>query len=280
MSPIHDSDQTPPADLAATIARALTFWVATMALLAIASPLAVRVSAPWHMAAIGAATGIATWLLAWAFLRWQRMSLADAGLMPARGSAARFLAGVALGVAIATAHAALLASFAHVRFVAVTHVDAGAVAVACVGFLALAAREEIAFRGYLLPVLASRIGVAAALALTATLFAIEHAFGGASWANVVFGAIPGALVFGMAALASRGIAMPLGLHAAWNGVDWATGGKGADGLWRRVVEPGHASTAEALGLACYGLAMAAAFCLLWWIRRRAQRTGSRTHKAR
>jgi membrane protease YdiL (CAAX protease family) len=135
-----------------------------------------------------------------------------------------------------------------VRFVAVEPTDVSFMLLTGLGFLLLAAREEIAFRAYPLRALSARFGASIALAVTAAMFCVEHILGGSSWEDAVFGSIPGALVFGMAALASRGRALPLGLHTAWNCVDWATGGKGNDGLWRRVVEPGREQAGAMLSL--------------------------------
>ncbi|MCX4474294.1 CPBP family intramembrane metalloprotease [Micromonospora sp. NBC_01655] len=251
--------------------RVLAFWVATMVVLVIASLVTSHVSAAWRMVVTGAVAGLATLLLTLPFLRWEGLRAAQVGLVPERGSLARFGAGVVLGVGMAAAHVGLMLAFAPVRLVAGEPVDVSFMLLTGFGLLLLAAREEIAFRAYPLRALDARYGVATALAGTAAMFCVEHILGGSSWDNAVFGSIPGALVFGMAALASRGLALPLGLHTAWNCVDWATGGKGDDGLWRRVVEPGREQAGAVLGLASFGLVMAAAFVLLWWIGRRARR---------
>ena len=42
------------------------------------------------------------------------------------------------------------------------------------------------------------------------------------------------LLFGTAAIASRGLAVPIGLHAAWNFGSWTLGDKGGPGLWTPV----------------------------------------------
>jgi len=41
----------------------------------------------------------------------------------------------------------------------------------------------------------------------------------------------------MAALATKGLALPIGLHAAWNIGDWARGGKGTGGYGTRSSIP-------------------------------------------
>jgi membrane protease YdiL (CAAX protease family) len=74
----------------------------------------------------------------------------------------------------------------------------------------------------------------------------------------------------MAAIASRGLAVPIGLHAAWNIGDWTIGGKGSVGLWKTVMEHGRSSfvPSEISFLAVTGLGILV-FSL--WHRRNLQR---------
>jgi membrane protease YdiL (CAAX protease family) len=51
-------------------------------------------------------------------------------------------------------------------------------------------------------------------------FAVEHVVGGMRWLHAILGAGIGSLLLGMAALATRGLAMPISLHAAWNFGQW------------------------------------------------------------
>ena len=71
------------------------------------------------------------------------------------------------------------------------------------------------------------------------------------------------LVFGMAALATKGLALPIGLHAAWNVGDWARGGKGDGGLWSAVVDPGSAAHVEKVAMGSYVAVMLCALVGLW-----------------
>jgi membrane protease YdiL (CAAX protease family) len=93
--------------------------------------------------------------------------------------------------------------------------------------------------------------------IVAMAFIFYHVALGWPWANAILGTGAGSLLFGMAAIASRGLAVPIGLHAAWNFVDWAMGGKGSDGLWKPVAK--HGSFSFVLGeislLAVTGLGM-------------------------
>jgi hypothetical protein len=79
------------------------------------------------------------------------------------------------------------------------------------------------------------------------------------------------MLFGIASLATRGLAVPIGIHAAWNFGDWmrSSGGKLAGGPWRPVVETGFDSWADVVGWSAYiSLMLATAAVLWWWGRRR------------
>jgi uncharacterized protein len=63
----------------------------------------------------------------------------------------------------------------------------------------------------------------------------------------------------MAALATRGIAVPLGIHTAFNFGQWLMGQKDTAGMWTPVVDTGFDRQAEALGYISYltGMLLAA-----------------------
>lgn len=62
--------------------------------------------------------------------------------------------------------------------------------------------------------------------------------------NALFGAFVGSILFGMAALTTRGLAVPIGVHAAWNFGEWIVGEKEIPGLWKPVIPGGHSATAD------------------------------------
>jgi len=217
---------------------------------------------------IGAIASFLTLGLTLLFVIWERKSLHDFGFYVTRRSPYLFFLGILIGVALVGAHTALTALVAPVHWVGDRHLDPLRATLMVTTFLLLATREELAFRGYPLRKLAADLNPWAAQLIVAALFAIEHMIGGATWSNAVLGAGMGSLVFGMAALATRGLAMPIGLHAAYNIADWARGGKGADGLWRAVVAPGSEQTVQLIGMAFYVAVMGVAVVALWmWGRR-------------
>ena len=57
------------------------------------------------------------------------------------------------------------------------------------------------------------------------------------------------------ALKTKGLALPLGLHVAFNFGNWALGFKGKPGIWQVIVENGYDAQVNNIGLAAYVFAM-------------------------
>ena len=104
----------------------------------------------------------------------------------------------------------------------------------------------------------------------ALLFGLEHKAGAATWTNAMLGATAGSLLFGMAALATRGLAMPIGLHAAWNFGQWMLGAKETPGLWKTLTDGRLREIPERVGIISYLVVMAAATLSFWLYKRRVE----------
>jgi hypothetical protein len=78
------------------------------------------------------------------------------------------------------------------------------------------------------------------------------------------GAGMGALLFGMAAIATRGLAVPIGVHAAWNfGDQMRSGGGKTTGFWKAVVEDGFEARAQVVGWTGYVSVMLLTTLAFW-----------------
>ena len=78
----------------------------------------------------------------------------------------------------------------------------------------------------------------------------------------------GSLLFGMATIASRGLAVPIGLHTAWNFGEWTMGLKGSPGLWK----PEGQRSSGASGMVSYGVVAGLGILAFWlWHRRSLKR---------
>lgn len=249
-------------------ARAILFVVCSAVLLAVASR---WTNGDLQTACVSAA---ATFLLTMVFVRWEGVTLADAGARPARGSLLRFALAFLAGLSLPMLRAALVAMTTGVRYERVHGLGISHVMLWLAVYIALASREELAFRGYPLQMLSKRFGAWPALFLMALLFAAEHALGGWTWWQALFGSGVGALLFGAAAVRTQGLAVPIGLHAAWNFGDRMLSGKGTDGLWRPVAEADAVLRVEIAQWLAYVLIMLAATLLIWYWPRRAEPTSN------
>jgi len=131
-------------------------------------------------------------------------------------------------------------------------------------YFALSCREEFAFHGYPLRSLNYAIGPWPAQLIVALLFAVEHIVGGVSWTHAFLGAGVGSLLFGIVALKTKGVALPIGLHAGWNFGQWSLGLKNEPGIWQTVVTSGYESRLDAIETLSYLIVMGLAILAFYF----------------
>ena len=237
-------------------------------MLATAAPVAARVSGKWSAFLTGTFASIGAFALTALFVRWERLSLADVGVAINTRSVARLTVGFLVGLLLVALWAAFSAAVGPVRWARAPAGSAPGVTTALVTYLVLSCREELAFRGYPLRRLNRLFGLWAAQLFVAIVFAAEHKLGGSPWGQALLGAGVGSLLFGMAAIATRGLAVPIGVHAAWNFGQWALGLRGGPGLWQGVVKDGLRESAHRIGMISYLTVIGAATLAFWlWNRK-------------
>jgi membrane protease YdiL (CAAX protease family) len=250
------------------IGRVLLFMFACAFTLAAAAPFIPKLSGKCSELCLGVAASLAAFVLTFLFVRWDGLRLTDVGAAPNPQSPLRLLYGFFIGLLLVAVWASLSAVAGYVRWVPESQVRFTTWATALFGYLALSCREELGFRGYPLRRLEGPLEMWPAQLFVASVFVIEHRIGGSPWTHAIFGAGVGSLLFGMAAIATRGLAVPIGLHAAWNFGQWTLGLKGQPGLWKGVVKPGLEERAELAGMSIYVAVTASATLLFWlWYRR-------------
>lgn len=247
-------------------ARVALFMVACAAVLAFAGPVANRFRDLPPAASIGLVTSVVTLCLTALFVRWDGVGLDSVGVTPDGNSPLRFVIGVLIGGILVALHVAIEAFFGHIQWSRSANVGSRDVVIMLLTYILLASREELAFHGYPLRRLQSAFGLWPAQLAVALVFAAEHAVAGTTWPQALAGAGVGSLLFGMAALATPGLAVPIGIHAAWNLGDWMHGGKGAGGLWDPI--GGNSAGADRAGMIGYVVVMVSATLIFWiWYRR-------------
>jgi len=255
-----------------SVFRIVLFYVACLLLLLSAAAIAKPLTGFQQVSLTGAVCSVGAWLLSRVFVHWDGLDLASIGANLTAGSGARFGLGFALGLMLVGLHALALFGIGHTSLERNPSAQPAQIAFALIGYVLLASREELAFHGYPLRRLASMFGRWPALIAIGVVFALEHVAGGASWFAAIAGACVGSMLFGIASLTTHGLAVPIGIHAAWNFGDWmrSSGGKFAGGPWKPVVESGFDSRAEAVGWVAYVVLMLGTAAAFWWWDRRQQ----------
>jgi len=214
------------------LARVALFIFSCAILVAVAAPFGTKLPGKWPEVVIGTIAALGGLALTALFVRWEKIRMDDVGAAPDARSPVRFVIGFAGGLFLVAVWALISAAAGKMRWAWTPGVELSSGAIALIGYVALSCREELAFRGYPLRRLQSRFGIWPAQVMVAVAFALEHRIGGWFWSDAILGAGVGSLLFGMTAIASRGLAVPIGLHAAWNFGQWALGMKGSAGLWK------------------------------------------------
>jgi uncharacterized protein len=249
------------------LGRVLLFFLSCAFVLAAASPMTQRIPGPWGNLALASLASLAAFALTVVFTKWEGISLASVGAALAPGSLLRFACGFLVGLGLVSIYALVSAVAGHARWIRVPGNGFATTLSTLLIFLAISCREELAFRGYPLLRLDRSFGVWRAQIIVALVFAAEHVVGGWPLSRALLGAGAGSLMFGMAAIATRGLAVPIGLHTAWNFGDWILGGKGSAGLWQMVVEEGHRQNAQLIGTVGYLTVVTLATFAFWmWYR--------------
>jgi membrane protease YdiL (CAAX protease family) len=247
---------TAPTKRLSTLARVLFFYCCSLAILMLTSRLTRNLPAKFtDLSSVLLAT-VLTFLLVFGFTRWQRLRLIDVGVMAGRATIQRFIVGYIIGLSMAVIQVSIVCSFGHLRLKYVLGITAPEVLLSFVLYLFVACREELVFRSYLLRGLSYTYSSTVAMLIMIALFVVEHIMAGMSWKTAVIGSGLGGVLFGLAALKTRGLALPFGLHSAWNFGQWMAGFKNNEGVWKAIVDKGYEKQTENIGLGAFILVMA------------------------
>jgi hypothetical protein len=196
-----------------------------------------------------------TLLLVYLFTQWEKLRLIDVGIVPGKATLQRLVADYIIGLFMAVIQALTVFGFGHLQLFFMSHITAQEIIVSFFLYFFVACREELVFRSYSLRSLEYSFSSSAALLMIVVLFILEHVVAGMTWKMAIIGSGLGGILFGLSALKTRGLALPLGLHSAWNFGQWVVGFKNKPGVWNAVVEKGYERETENISLAAFTLVM-------------------------
>ena len=216
-----------------SISRSIVFWLIFTALLYFSSSLLLHLfSGKTERLAFGVIGSIVAYLVILGFLKIDKSTFGEIGLVWESGTITRFFKGILIGTVIFFISLLLLKNFTELQF---QHNLRGIDLTTMLGYLIffpLALMEELAFRSYPFIKLKKRYGIWVAQLIVAIAFALYHIVYGWSVYSAFTGPFVWAFVFGIAAVWSGGIAMSMGIHVAVNILQPMTGMKGEEhSLW-------------------------------------------------
>lgn len=159
---------------------------------------------------------LAAFLTTFLFLKFDRKRFSDIGLSFERKTIVKFFTGVALGVIIMGILAASVLYFTHVKIYTNPNSNFLHFLLLTLPLIPLAFMEELGFRAYPLEILKNTVGIRLSIIITSILFGLYHIANGWTIASSFYGPAVWGLLFGLAAIYSKGIAMPTGIHYAAN----------------------------------------------------------------
>lgn len=191
---------------------------------------------PWSNILHGIITSLATFGITVPFARWEKLTLVEIGIVPNLRTIKKFAFGFGIGLVIAITYVLLVIFFTNSKLVAVQSISLSSFLYPISFCFIFALREELAFRCFPLRSLTNSMGFWKAQIVIALIFAVEHWVGGYTFINAFLGSSIGAILFGIAALKTKGIALPVGLHMALNFGQWCFGFNFQGIIWQRVIE--------------------------------------------
>ncbi|KAA9132534.1 CPBP family intramembrane metalloprotease [Marinihelvus fidelis] len=252
----------------------LLFWAGYVAItlaVGFATALLIR-SEVWQLTAWGFISSAGLIVLTRFFIKKDAPGGKDPGLAVSRAAWGNLSLGLLIGVVSFGVHVLIVSLFAGpVRFEVVPGVGAMVVIIFFARFLATSCMEEIGFRGYALQRLEEGMGTWWAVIVTAVVFGLSHLLYGWSLQTILLGVIPGGLLWGMSAVATRGIAMPIGLHAAWNFAGWSAGNRSEAGLLSMVIDDDALARTQMVGTISYLVIFVSLTMVFWIVHRRRSR---------
>lgn len=242
--------------------RVLLFYIVTLIILMFTSGMTKNIPEQYGNLLSILLAAILTFFLTVLFGKWEKMSYKDLGIKPEKLTIKRFFSGFLIGLIMAFTQVLIVLSFGHLKMGLIFDIGQTTIILHLLLYFFVAFREELVFRSYFLRTLDNNYKTTIALSVMVIIFVFEHILGGMSWKMSIIGSGLGGLLFGITALKTKGIALPMGLHTAWNFGQWSTGFKHQPGIWNALVDKGYEEQTENIGLLAFILIMAISITLI------------------
>lgn len=227
-----------------TLIRVILFCLLCAVALAAFSGFTKNLSTEWKEHLLLLITIVVTYGLVIAFTKWEKLRPQDVGIVPNKNTLKKIAVGFGIGLLMTSLQPALVLLLGHYKTYYNPNIPVPSILFYLTLYVLVAIREELAFRSYPLFSLNYRFGLWPSQLIILVIFSLEHVAGGMTWGQAFLGSGTGALLFGFAALKTNGIALPVGLHAAWNFGQWCFGFKKETGLLQGIAERGFENIVE------------------------------------
>lgn len=209
------------------VLKTVIFWAVFLVLLFLAgSQLGTMLPARWERFAYGILGTIAAFFAVWIMLKIEKRTFSDYGLCWQKDTFLKFIKGLFIGAVILSTIILILLVFTQYKLTANPSRLYPLSAFWYLSIIPLALMEEIAFRSYPFLKLKNVFGLRSTQVIIAVVFALYHFIQGWEFQLSFLGPGIWAFVFGLAAVWSKGIALPTGIHVALNLIQQLIGLKG------------------------------------------------------
>jgi len=246
------------------IIRPILFCLLSAIALATISGLVKDLPSEWNQHLLLIITIAITYGVTILFSKWEKLSLKKAGVVANQTTPKKLAIGFGVGLLMTLLQPVIVLLLGHYKPSFNPSISASSVFFYFTLYFLVAIREELAFRGYPLFSLNYSFGCGPSQLIIFVIFSLEHIAGGMTWIQAFLGAGTGALLFGLAAIKTKGIALPIGLHAAWNFGQWCFGFKKEAGIFHGVADKGFESVVERNSWISYLLVMAIAIAIFYF----------------
>ncbi len=206
------------------VLKSTIYWVIFIIFLWVTGTLFARLFPSfWLNFVYGIGGTLGAFLATWIMLKIEKRSFAYYGLIWQKRTLFNFFKGLIAGTLIFLSIIAFLLSFTDLQLLKNPLPWNVASYYWYLFFIPLALMEEIAFRAYPFLQLKKAFGIRATQYITAIVFALYHILNGWDYQVAFLGPGTWAFVFGLAAVWSKGIAVPTGIHVALNVIQQVIG---------------------------------------------------------